>query len=244
MEELAEQMMESMPSLPNTPSNPFGQPTLTASQQIANLVAAMQQFQQMTPAQLSAQNALLQQQLHPNPLSIGQAPPGPWQPYIDPATVAPWDSVAVGQLLRQNGQTTLAAFNLPLVAFQGATSFPAAPPPGFNVRLGPTIGYRPATRGWRVGDPIDNLTARGNVPSWDAVRERFWKNEARFNSDNYKEANLARMRQGLAPQFINPLTGQLESMELHHNPPQREGGLFEFEPVSPADHRLVDPFRR
>jgi hypothetical protein len=118
--------------LPNTPAttNPFVTP-LTTQQQIANLVAAMQQFQQLTPAQQAAQNALIQQQLNPYPYSMGQTPPGPSQPYINPATVVPWDSSAVGQLARQNGQTTLAAFNLPLVALQGITAFPAAPPPGF-----------------------------------------------------------------------------------------------------------------
>jgi hypothetical protein len=99
------------------------------------------------------------------------------------------------------------------------------------------------TRGWRVGDPINNLTARGTVPSWTAVRQRFWKNEAHFNLGNYSEANLGRMRQGLAPQRINPRTGQLESMELHHTPPQREGGLFDVQPVWPDAHALIDPFR-
>jgi hypothetical protein len=107
---------------------------------------------------------------------------------------------------------------------------------------GPTLPN--TTRGWRVGDPINDLTSTGRVPSWTAVRQRFWKNEAHFNPGNYSEANLARMRQGLAPQRINPRTGQLESMELHHTPPQRDGGLFDVRPVWPDDHALIDPFRR
>jgi hypothetical protein len=109
--------------------------------------------------------------------------------------------------------------------------------------VGPTLPNN-TTRGWRLGDPINNLTASGRVPSWSAVRQRFWKNEAHFNPDNYSKANLARMRQGLAPQRINPRTGQLESMELHHTPPQRDGGLFDVRPVWPGDHALIDPFRR
>jgi hypothetical protein len=107
---------------------------------------------------------------------------------------------------------------------------------------GPTVAN--TTRGWRVGDPINNLTSTGRVPSWSAVRQRFWKNEAHFNPGNYSEANLARMRQGLAPQRINRTTGQVESMELHHTPPQRDGGLFDVQPVWPDQHRRIDPFRR
>jgi diadenosine tetraphosphate (Ap4A) HIT family hydrolase len=53
------------------------------------------------------------------------------------------------------------------------------------------------------------------------------------------------MQKGLAPQRINPKTGKLESMELHHHiTPQREGGLFDFINVWPEQHRLLDPFRR
>ncbi len=100
------------------------------------------------------------------------------------------------------------------------------------------------TRGWKVGDPINNLTKSGRVPSWSAVRKRFWKNEAHFNSSNYSQANLARMRQGLAPQRINPYTGQLESKELHHTPPRREGGLFDVRALWPDDHAAVDTYRR
>jgi hypothetical protein len=51
------------------------------------------------------------------------------------------------------------------------------------------------------------------------------------------------MKQGLAPQRINPITGQLESMELHHNPPQRQGGLFEVQKMWHDEHATVDPFR-
>lgn len=101
-----------------------------------------------------------------------------------------------------------------------------------------------STRGWRVGDPINNLTSKGNVPSWSAVRQRFWKNEAHYNAAKYSTENLGRMRRGLAPQRPHPLTGVLESKELHHVPPRREGGLFDFEAVWPDDHALIDVFRR
>jgi hypothetical protein len=83
---------------------------------------------------------------------------------------------------------------------------------------------------------------KGNVPAWSTVRQRFWKNEA-LRNPNYSQANLDRMKRGLAPQQFNPNTGRLESMELHHTPPQRDGGLSDVKPLWPDDHALVDLFR-
>lgn len=99
-------------------------------------------------------------------------------------------------------------------------------------------------QGWKVGDPITNLTSKGTSPSWSAVRSRYWKNEAYYHPERWDKSNLERMQRGLAPQRINPLTGKLESMELHHNPAQREGGLFEVEPLWPGEHASVDPYRK
>jgi len=99
--------------------------------------------------------------------------------------------------------------------------------------------------GWKVGEPIINLTVKGNVPTWSAVRQRFWKNESFFNGSEYDLINIPRMQKGLAPQRINPTTGLLESMELHHHIlPQRYGGLFDFIKVWPEEHMELDPFRR
>jgi filamentous hemagglutinin len=98
--------------------------------------------------------------------------------------------------------------------------------------------------GWSGGDPINNLTWSGRVPSWSAVRSRVWKNEAFYNFDSYDLFNNARMVRGLAPQQLNPLTGQLESMELHHWPAQRDGGLFDVRMVWPGEHAAIDPFRQ
>jgi hypothetical protein len=97
-----------------------------------------------------------------------------------------------------------------------------------------------ATRGWKVGEPINNLTSNGNLPSWSTVRQRYWKNRALDASPgDFTPGNLARMRRGLAP--MDPLTGL--SKELHHSPPQRNGGLFEVEEVWPWEHEVIDPFR-
>lgn len=108
---------------------------------------------------------------------------------------------------------------------------------------GPTLTLPSTVRGWRLGDPINNLTSVGNIPSWSAVRARYWKNEALYYADNYSATNLQRMKQGLAPQRINPNTGRLESMELHHIPAQRDGGLFDVLKVWPDEHATIDPFR-
>ncbi|MEM7176003.1 MAG: tetratricopeptide repeat protein, partial [Chlamydiota bacterium] len=35
-----------------------------------------------------------------------------------------------------------------------------------------------STIGWKVGDPINNLTKSGGVPKWSTVRQRYWKNKA------------------------------------------------------------------
>jgi hypothetical protein len=98
--------------------------------------------------------------------------------------------------------------------------------------------------GWKVGDSINNRTAAGKVRSWNTVRSRYWKTEALNNPLNYSQTNLARMQQGLAPQRINPNTGEVESMELHHSPPQRDGGLFDVEAVWPEEHATIDPYRK
>ncbi|WP_146661102.1 hypothetical protein [Anaerohalosphaera lusitana] len=98
-------------------------------------------------------------------------------------------------------------------------------------------------KGWKVGEPINNLTRKGDVPSWSAVRQRYWKNEAFYNESLYSRTNIERMRRGLAPQRPNNLTGKLESMELHHAPPKRDGGLFDFIQLWPDEHGQIDEFR-
>ena len=102
--------------------------------------------------------------------------------------------------------------------------------------------------GWKVGDPIDNLTSKGDEPAWSTVQQRFWKNEAFNDPENYSLENVARMQKGLAPQRFNLVTGEVESKELHHIIPQRsnlpgihnESNLI---PVWPDEHAAIDPFR-
>jgi hypothetical protein len=120
-------------------------------------------------------------------------------------------------------------------------------------RLFPTLASRIC--GWKVGDPINNRTLYGAIPSWNTVRARYWRNEAELFKENpanpkysdpikYTPDNIKRMEQGLAPQRFNDRTGQMEKVELHHTPPQREGGLFDFYEVWPDEHAALDPRRK
>lgn len=86
--------------------------------------------------------------------------------------------------------------------------------------------------------------ARSEVPSWSAVRVRYWKNQAYLHPESYKYQELARMKKGLAPQQFNPKIDQWESKELRHNLSPREGGLFDFIEVWPEEHEIIDPLRR
>ena len=98
-------------------------------------------------------------------------------------------------------------------------------------------------KGWKVGDSINNLTLKGNIPSWSTVRQRHWKNRAYYHPKKYTKQNLERMEKGLAEQRINALTGKLETKELHHFPAQKDGGLFDFNALWPDEHAFVDPYR-
>ena len=88
--------------------------------------------------------------------------------------------------------------------------------------------------------------------TWDKNRASYWKEEARLNPDKWSPENLARMRQGCAPQRINPITGKVESMELHHSGIPRRAGLSRLltdqrgnlKQVWPDEHRAIDPFRK
>ena len=97
-------------------------------------------------------------------------------------------------------------------------------------------------KGWKVGDPVDNLTKAGNEPSWSAVRSRYWKNEAYYNSGKYSEANMSRMQKGKAP--IDIETGA--SMELHHKKGrgiENPHSIENLQKAWPWVHDIIDPFR-
>ena len=99
-------------------------------------------------------------------------------------------------------------------------------------------------KGWKVGDDITNLTKAGKKPSWTTVRQRYWKNEAHFNPQNYTDDNLKLMKQGRAP--LVQYNGKLYPMELHHKIPRHKGGSDAFEnllPLTPWEHAIIDDFR-
>ena len=114
--------------------------------------------------------------------------------------------------------------------------------------LADRVGVAVERKGWKLGDPIDNLTRAVKKPAWSTVRKRYWKNEVMNNAENYSEENCSRMKKGLAPQQYNEITGKVESMELHHVIPQRTklpgiNNINNLKPVWPDEHEVIDPYR-
>lgn len=101
------------------------------------------------------------------------------------------------------------------------------------------------TKGWKTGDPVNNLTSKGKTPSWSTIRSRHWKNRALNAADGeFSESNLKRMQKGKAPKLFDPGTGKTESVELHHPKGRGDGNLFEFEELLPSQHAAKDPNRK
>lgn len=85
--------------------------------------------------------------------------------------------------------------------------------------------------GWKTGDNINNLTKAGTEPKWNTLKQRFWKNEALNNPSKYSDADLHRMKRGLAP-----IGDDGFSIELHH-PKGRSGtNFYHFYPLTKTEH--------
>jgi hypothetical protein len=105
------------------------------------------------------------------------------------------------------------------------------------------VRLRDAPTGRFVTDPE-------NPPSpyqfTDAQRRAEWKKLAQDPNSALTEAQRKEIeaRGWRGPIRVNPETGELETMELSHEPvPLREGGT-QVVPRWPADHAAVDPYRR
>jgi RHS repeat-associated protein len=108
-----------------------------------------------------------------------------------------------------------------------------------------TMGITNACKRWQIGDDILAPTSAGKFPSWSAQRARYWKNATILAGalQKWGAENLARMRNGRAPQRYNHAKPGMESMELSHEPiPQCKGGT-NCVPRWPQDHAAVDPHR-
>lgn len=71
------------------------------------------------------------------------------------------------------------------------------------------------TRGWKPGDHVFNLTARGAEPSATTVRSRYWKNVAAAGGASlFGSTNTERMAEGKPPERFNPRTKKVEAMHL------------------------------
>ena len=119
---------------------------------------------------------------------------------------------------------------------------PQAGEAGVETSYGKSSANLAKPKGWKVGDPIDNLTRTGKEPAWSTVRSRYWKNEAYYNSGNYSKTNIARMQKGKAP--IDIETGA--SMELHHingRNIENPHSIDNLQKVWPWQHDEIDPYR-
>jgi hypothetical protein len=88
-------------------------------------------------------------------------------------------------------------------------------------------------KGWKLGDPIDALTKAGNIPSWNTIRQRYWKTIAYLFPDEVGD-QLHRLQKGKAL-----LDADNISIHLHH-PNGRAGvDLFTFGPIRAFEHMLL-----
>ena len=90
------------------------------------------------------------------------------------------------------------------------------------------------SNGWKVGQDISKPTSTGNNPSWTTVRQRYWKNEAHYHSEQYSDNDLLRMRRGLAPKG-----GDGFSIELHHPYGRSGNNFYYFQKVTHLEHMEI-----
>jgi len=103
--------------------------------------------------------------------------------------------------------------------------------------LEPGSGSAPPPASRVSGDQLAKLRRE-----FEAVKARFWKNEAEVNAGAYSTENLARMRNGKPP--IGP---DGHPMELHHKVPLAEGGTNSFANLAiktRTEHRLGPNYKQ
>ena len=125
-----------------------------------------------------------------------------------------------------------------LIAQGTGTTLTAADGLGRSLTM---LSNRSDSSSWKVGDPINAPTPNG-YPSWSTVQSRYWKNRANNAlSGEFSDANIERMKLGLAPIDENGI-----SMELHHinrrNIPDPHN-ITNLQEVWPWEHDDIDPFR-
>ena len=108
---------------------------------------------------------------------------------------------------------------------------------------GTVAGAMVGAVGFGIGKALDVVTGA----SWVKTRSEYWKGEARNNPEAYSRENVARMKQGRAPQQMNPMTGKPEPMHLHHRTLFQKSGLprsltdqkWNLQKVWPAEHQTI-----
>ena len=119
-----------------------------------------------------------------------------------------------------------------------------AEPPGENSEAEPSTGrVRDPKTGRFVSDP-DNPPSPNKMT--DAQRRAAWRRLAEDPNSSLTPEQRAEIkaRGWRGPQRVNPKSGELETMELSHEPvPARQGGT-EVTPRWPEDHAAIDPHRQ
>ena len=108
---------------------------------------------------------------------------------------------------------------------------------------GKSSGNLGKPKGWKVGDPIDNLTKAGNEPSWSTVKSRYWKNEAFYNSDLYSARNMEFMKKGKAPHYDEIIDVPKELHHINGRKIDNPHNINNLKEVWPWKHADIDIFR-
>ena len=109
---------------------------------------------------------------------------------------------------------------------------------------------------WAPGDSITRPMPDGSYPSWDTIRDRYWRTRAQLATDGeFSPQNIGLMRAGYAPKarvlVRNRKTGEYSvevvTLEIHHNRGGRGIQGFD-EPIDlrevwPWEHEQIDPNR-
>ncbi len=110
-------------------------------------------------------------------------------------------------------------------------------------KWGKNANEKIASKGWKVGELINAPTKAGKAPSWTTVRNRYWKNEAALNPNEYSKSNLNLMKKGRAPIYSKEIP---VPKELHHingrNIPYHNN-IENLEALWPWEHADKDIYR-
>jgi hypothetical protein len=144
--------------------------------------------------------------------------------------------------LRQQSELYALTFGIGMVVLRARGTSSRGPDPATTMASREAAQLRDPKTGRYIPDPANPPSS--NVMT-DAQRRAHWKRLAQDPNSQLTEAQRAEIeaRGSRGPQRLNEF-GEIETMELSHEPiPLREGGK-DVVPRWPADHAATDPYRR